>query len=268
MLFATFAGGSLTRNEARTSNASWWQPAVTDNLQWQLQLQGDLRLIDGVNVYAVDSGVSQDSLNAAKADGARLLCYISAGSAEKWRDDFTQFPPAVVGKAYDGWPGEWWLDVRQIELLAPIMLARMDLCRSKGFDVLDADNINGYENDTGFAISRADSIAYVRWLANEAHRRGMAFSLKNGEALLEDVAADVDMMQSESCYYYDNCQQVARFSALNKPVFSVEYEDLIDKNTFRSSACITAREYNFSMIYRDTALKPDGVYISCPGNQE
>jgi hypothetical protein len=243
--------------------AGWWQPAASDNLRWQLQLQGDLQLVEGVNVYAVDSAASQASLNAAKARGARLMCYISAGSAENWRDDFNQFPDAVVGNEYYGWPGEWWLDIRQIELLAPIMRARMDVCRDKGFDVLDADNINGYENDTGFTISSADAVAYVRWLAAEAHSRGMAFSLKNGEALLDEVALDVDMMQSESCYRYGNCKWVAKMTALNKPVFSVEYEDLIDEGAFRSRACETARQYQFSMIYRDTELLPAGIYRSC-----
>ena len=242
---------------------SWWQPEASERLKWQLQLQGDVKLIPGVDVYAVDSGASQESINAAKATGARLMCYISAGSAENWREDFEQIPASVIGNAYNGWPGEWWLDIRQIEKLAPIMRARMDVCAAKGFDVLDPDNINGYENDTGFTLSQDDAVAYIRWLAAEAHLRGLAFSLKNGESLLDRITDDIDMMQSESCYFYKNCQQVAKLTRSNKPVFSVEYEDLIDEDKFHSQSCRTAREFHFTMIYRDTALLPEGVYASC-----
>jgi len=217
----------------------------------------------GVDVYAVDSSASQASINAAKATGAKIMCYISAGSAENWRNDFNDFPDSVVGNSYDGWPGEWWLDTRNISALAPIMRARMDVCAEKGFDVIDPDNINGFENNTGFPISRQDSIEYIRWLASEAHSRGMAFSLKNSESLVSSLIEDIDMMQSESCYRWNNCANASRLSAVNKPVFAVEYVEVIGSSTFRTQACAAAAQYNFSMIYRDIMLTPGGRYESC-----
>jgi GMP synthase (glutamine-hydrolysing) len=45
------------------------------------------------------------------------------------------------------------------------MKARLDLCVSKGFDGVEPDNIDGYTHDSGFRITHADSLAYVRWLA-------------------------------------------------------------------------------------------------------
>ncbi|MFK7996128.1 MAG: endo alpha-1,4 polygalactosaminidase [Granulosicoccus sp.] len=250
------------QSEPAQSNDNWWKPRASDNLKWQLQLQGDIRLIEGVDVYAVDYTASQASINAAKATGAKLMCYISAGSAENWRNDFNRFPPSVVGNAYDGWPGEWWLDTRNINALAPIMRARIQACKNKGFDVIDPDNVNGFENNTGFNISRADSIRYIKWLANEAHKRGMAFSLKNSETLVVNLLDDVDMMQSESCYRWGNCANAGRLSAVNKPVFAVEYEEQISRNAFRS-ACNAAAQYNLSMIYRDLYLTPGGTYLAC-----
>lgn len=250
-------------SSVRANQSGWWQPSAQRPWRWQLQLQGDIVLIPGVNVYAVDYTASQASINAAKATGAKIMCYISAGSAEDWRDDFKQFPKGTIGKAYDGWPGEWWLDTRNISALAPIMLARIDACAAKGFDVLDPDNINGFENDTGFNISRQQSIQYIRWLAQQAHKRGMAFSLKNAEALIADVLPSVDMMQSESCFYYDNCAAASVMSAANKPVFAVEYAENLSVHRFRSEACAVAKKFRFSMIFRDTLLKPDGPYYSC-----
>ena len=245
-----------------TGSNGWWAPRASDQLKWQMQLQGDLRIIDGVDVYAVDYTASQESINAAKALGAKVLCYISAGSAENWRDDFYDFPDYVVGNAYQNWPGEWWLNTRDIGALAPVMRARMQACRDKGFDGIDADNVNGYVNDTGFGLSRQDSINYIRWLADEAHSLGMAFSLKNSESLVADVIDSVDMMQSESCFEYGNCYNAGQMAAAGKPVFAVEYVEVIGEGRFWQ-ACAVAAEYNLSMIYRDIALQPYGPYLSC-----
>ena len=44
---------------------------------------------------------------------------------------------------------ERWLDVRQIERLAPILTDRLELCRDKGFDAVEPDNLDGYDNETG-----------------------------------------------------------------------------------------------------------------------
>ncbi len=255
----------MTDTTAKTTVVSWWQPKATDSLQWQLQLQGDVVVIPGVDVYAVDATASKKSIDAAKGAGAKLMCYISAGSAEQWREDFKNFPRTVVGKPYDGWPGEWWLDTGSIEALAPIMRARMDVCKAKGFDVLDADNINGFENDTGFDITRLESIRYILWLADEAHDRGMSFSLKNAETLIPDLLDSIDMMQSESCFVYGNCVAASLMTAVNKPVFAVEYQENIDAERFKRDACAIAGSYKFSMIYRDRLLKPEGVYLNCGG---
>ena len=255
--------GGNNDDSANNNAGNWWQPKASDNLKWQIQLQGDIRLINGVDVYAVDYTASQASINAAKSTGAKIMCYISAGSAENWRPDYNQIPRSVIGNAYSEWPGEWWLDTRNINALAPVMRARMDACKSKGFDAIDSDNVNGFENNTGFNISRSDSIRYIRWLADEAHQRGMAFSLKNSETLVAELLGDIDMMQSESCYRYGNCDNAGRLSAVNKPVFAVEYPETVSLNNFRNGACTTAARLNLSMVYRDRLLTPNGIYESC-----
>jgi len=249
-------------NTGNQTNQSWWTPRASDNLTWQIQLQGDINVIDGVDVYAVDYTASQSSIDAAKANGAKVMCYISAGSAEDWRPDYADFPDYVIGNAYQGWPGEYWLDIRNIDALAPIMRARIDACAAKGFDAIDADNVNVFSNDSGFYVTRQDSIDYIRWLANESHIRGMAFSLKNSESLVSELVDDVDMMQSESCFVWGNCENASQMSAANKPVFAVEYEDAINSATFRD-ACNVAANLNLQMIYRDRALTPYGTFETC-----
>jgi hypothetical protein len=48
---------------------------------------------------------------------------------------------------------EKWLDIRRIDLLAPILRARLDLCNVKGFDAIEPDNIEIYDNNTGFPLT-------------------------------------------------------------------------------------------------------------------
>ena len=82
--------------------------------------------------------------------GHKVVCYVSAGSYEDWRPDAAQFP--ATGESARPWTGglagEQWLDVRQWDALRPLIEARMDLCRNKGFDGIELDNVDGYQNDT------------------------------------------------------------------------------------------------------------------------
>ena len=63
------------------------------------------------------------------------------------------FPSAVLGAEVEGWPGERWLDIRRLDVLGPILKRRLDLCRRKGFDGVEPDNVDAYANDSGFPLS-------------------------------------------------------------------------------------------------------------------
>jgi len=54
------------------------------------------------------------------------------------------------------------------------------------------DNINGHEQDTSFDLAQPDLVAFVRFLAKEAHARGLAIGLKNGMDLIPFVRSDMD----------------------------------------------------------------------------
>jgi hypothetical protein len=47
----------------------------------------------------------------------------------------------------------------------PILAARIDACRAKGFDAVEADNVDGFANSSGFALTAADQLAYNRTIA-------------------------------------------------------------------------------------------------------
>ena len=162
-----------------------WHPALKVSWQWQLQSPPKAAALLDVKMYDVDGFEASKSLIAAMhSKGIKAVCYVSAGSWEKYRPDANDFPASVLGRS-NGWPGEKWLDIRKRKILKPIMRARMDICRRKGFDAIEFDNVDGYQNSTGFPLTGADQLRYNVFLANAAHTRGLSTFLKNdlGSAL-------------------------------------------------------------------------------------
>lgn len=201
----------------------WWRPRA--GLTWQWQLSGKLDRSVDAQVYDVDGqDTSAADVAALKAAGRRTICYVNAGAWEKWRPDAGKFPKAVLGKELDGWPDERWLDIRQWKVLEPILAARFDTCRAKGFDAVEPDNVDGYANRSGFPLKAADQLTFNRRLADLAHRRGLAVGLKNDVDQAAELAPQFDFAVNEECAQYDECDKLAVFVKAGKPVFHVEYE--------------------------------------------
>lgn len=160
-----------------------------------------------------------------KRQGKRVICYLSAGSWENWRPDKDDFPKRVIGREYDGWPGERWLDISDLGALAGPMRARLDLCKAKGFDGVDPDNIDAYQARSGFDITRADAVRYLRFLAAEAHKRGLAIGLKNVAELSDAVLPRFQFAVTEDCFDQGFCGESRNFIEAGKPVFAIEYTD-------------------------------------------
>ena len=164
-------------------------------------------------------------VSALHAQRRKAVCYISVGSWEEWRHDADRFPDAVIGNDYEGWAGERWLDIRQIDLLAPVMGARLDECASKGFDGIEPDNIDGYTNDTGFPLTYEDQLSYNIWLAVEAHARGLSIGLKNDPDQVGDLLPHFDWALTEDCFAEGWCDELSPFVTAGKAVFAAEYTD-------------------------------------------
>ena len=202
----------------------WWQPEP--GLSWQIQYTGDVDLNLSVQVYNLDLfETSVEEIDVLHARGVRVICYLNAGAWEDWRPDSADFPEAVLGRDYTGWPGERWLDIRQIETLAPLMTARLDMCAAKGFDGVDPDNLDGYTNATGFDLTYNDQLAYNHWLADAAHTRGLGIGLKNDPDQAGELVDIFDWATVESCFNEGWCTDYTPFIEAGKPVFAIEYTD-------------------------------------------
>lgn len=201
--------------------AAVWRPAP--RATFQIQFAGELDLSVQAQVYEVDYEVDTAVVEQLHASGRRVVCYLNGGAWEEWRPDAAAFPAALLGKPLDGWPGERWLDIRRLAALAPIMRARLEICREKGFDAVDVDNVNGYTNPSGFPLKAADQLRYNRWLAAAAHRVGLAIALKNDGDQAKALAPVFDFAVVEECFQYGECELYLPFVKARKPVFDLEY---------------------------------------------
>jgi hypothetical protein len=219
---------------------------------WQWQLSGTLDLSVDVPVYDVDfEKTSAAQVAELQGKGRRVICYVSVGSHENFRPDQAQFPAGVLGKPMDGWPDERWLDIRQWDRLKPLMAARFDQCKAKGFDAVEPDNVDGYANDTGFPLSGDDQLSYNRRIAALAHERGLSVGLKNDLEQVALLQPDFDFAVNEECMRYDECEQLQPFLQAGKAVLHVEY-DLAPEEF-----CAKARELRMSSMRKPLDLGPD-----------
>lgn len=191
---------------------------------WQIQYTGTLDVTPGLDLWDLDLFDISDGAIATVHEDALLACYFSAGSYEDWRPDAADFPAEALGRALDGWPGEWWLDIRRDDVRA-LMAARLDLAAARGCDLVDPDNVNGYTNHTGFPLTAADQLAFNRFLADEAHTRGLGVLLKNDVEQLDLLEPWFDGAVNEECLDYDECGLYDGLLAADKAVLHLEYVD-------------------------------------------
>ena len=203
------------------AQAGIWRPAPRTTWNWQLT--GNINTSVKATMYDIDLfDAPQDVINTLHAQGKIVICYMEVGGWENWRPDANQFPASVKGRS-NGWPGEKWIDIRQIDKIGPIMQARMDLAVSKHCDGIEPDLDDGYSNNTGFPLTYQDQINYNRWLAAEAHARNLSIGLKNDPEQASDLAGDFDWALDEECHQYSECNLLLPFISAGKAVFNAEY---------------------------------------------
>nr|WP_232108282.1 endo alpha-1,4 polygalactosaminidase [Streptomyces gossypiisoli] len=223
-----------------------WQPRPGTDWQWQLRGRVDTS-VDAA-VYDIDGFDTSKATVAALHDkGRKVICYLSTGAWEDWRPDAKKFPTSVIGEG-NGWEGERWLDIRRTDVLGPLMAARMDMCRAKGFDAVEPDNMDGYRNRTGFPLTAADQLRYNRLIAELAHERGMAVGLKNDLDQIPELVGDFDFAVNEQCAQYGECAALTPFIEAGKAVFHAEYE--LPTHRF----CAESRRLKLSSLLKEYEL--------------
>jgi hypothetical protein len=214
------SGGSTEGGSGGSTGGQWVMP---QHLTWYWQIQGAVNNSEPVAAYDID-GFENTAAEVATlhAKNIHVICYMDVGTSEDYRPDYSSFPASVQGSS-NGWPGEKWLDIRQLSVLEPIMIKRFEMCKEKGFDAVEPDNMDGYENSTGFPITAAEQLTYDEWVANEVHSLGMAVLQKNDGEQTASLEPYFDGALDEQCNQYSECSNFDDYLKAGKPVLNAEY---------------------------------------------
>lgn len=279
----------------------------TPNTSWNIQLSSVPTLSSATTspkpaIYDVDLIDTPASLiSSLHAANISVICYFSAGSYENWRSDASSWPKAALGKDMDGWEGEKWVDVRSSGV-RDVMKKRIALAKSKGCDGVDPDvsshvcpsrdgtdanlcrqNIDGYNNDSGFPLTQSDAISFVTFLSTTAHAAGLSYGLKNGGDIVPQVVNLAEWVWpgtlltpltnlltfwaqviNEECTFYNECELYKPFIDAGKAVLHIEYPDTkkkLSEKQFIEFACKGKNQSGFSTLVKKRNL--DGWTRRC-----
>lgn len=241
-------------NSLPGGKVTWWQPAAQTSFDWDLDNIDANTKFTG-NVVDVDAfTTTAETVTALHKQGKKVIAYLSVGTLEDDRPDGALLPAEVIGKKYSEWPHEKWLDIRQLDKLKPWLNSRFNMIVKKGFDAIEPDNLDGYTNTTGFALSIDDAKKYADYLITLAHSNGLGIGQKNVPDLTADYAAKFDWVLTEDAFNQGWQKDVDRYIALKKPVFAVEYTDVTSQTTFEQSICPAASTLGYTAILKHRNL--------------
>jgi hypothetical protein len=214
-------GSSGAPTDACGADGGWWCPEPAPGLSWQVQrlvpidatMDGS---IFGVPMFATDAA----TVASLQGEGRRVICWFSAGIST-WSDpDRDMVLPATGPDIVAGQP-ERWMDLGS-PIVRDAMLARLDQAVGFGCDAIEAGDIDGYLADSGLSLTREGTVEFVAWLAEEAHGRGLAIALEDGNELASELEPSVDLAMDYGCLAAGTCEQLGAFTAAGKLVLHAE----------------------------------------------
>ena len=242
------------------------QPLPT-GVKFDYQLGGSYPPPAGVKIVTRDS-------TSKPVPGLYNICYINGFQTQSedrsfWLD---KHPSLVLrlptGRpVFDpGWPDEMILDVStpvKRTAIAAIQDRTIDLCKRKGFQAVEFDNLDSYSRSHHLFALSAD-VALAKLLVARAHADGLAAGQKNTTELGSRGKTQVgyDFAVAEECYRYDECAGYTK--VYGAAVIDIEYTNDL-RGTF--AADCAAKSIPPMTILRDPDLvTPHNkayVYRSC-----
>jgi hypothetical protein len=241
--------GQATRAPISNPGHNAWAPRAS--LRWQVQLVGSVMDNLGANVYDLDPYVTATQTIAdLRAHGSQTICHLDVGVADAELPDAPRLGGRLLGApvaAADGSVRGRWLDIRQWARIAPVLSDRLELCRAKGFQAVDADFGDGYAHATGFPLTESDQLTFDRRVAVLAHQGGLAVGVRTTAAVAASLQPSVDFAVVADCFGAGDCSSLLSYVAAGKAVFDVEASTSGD-------VCPLARTYGITASLLPTPI--------------
>ena len=145
-------------------------------------------------------GISTSVIRAAKSRGVQIYGYLNAGAMEKQRSYYDDYKNLRLAE-YDGWPGEYWMDVTKSAWLQHLMKEARTM-KARGATGVYLDNVDiyymvrsGFENEDAdlFRTPPSASSTYraLRLLVNSIDQKvGLTVMPNGGDHFVRKFVAD------------------------------------------------------------------------------
>jgi hypothetical protein len=261
----------------RAQASSWWVPPLGSQ-PWQWELSHPLKLSNARDmgrddtlpggalaptplIYDIDGIINPPATVAAlHALGKRVVCYIEVGAAGNYysaADEGTSMTyyeqlrnAGEFGKKVDGYP-EHYIDIRSPATVSIIESMIEQQCAAKGFDAVETDIDEEYNDKSGFPLTPTDQEQYMTTLATYMHGLGLGWWIKNpddtGDSYATDMYPLADAVLTEQCNQFSSCGLLSSYVG-HKAVFNAEY------HLKTSSFCQSDDELGFNGARFNVAL--------------
>lgn len=236
-----------------------------------LDIDGDYntRDVDAASYAHVSRGV----VETLHARGQKAICYMDTGVQEMNGTNtvYDREPPYRVPvdrqDKQSGWGG-YWIDFTEPgtgtpnpdpQILAVVEQRIVDWCVTGGFDAVEFDEVDYWENNpTSPDVTYASQLTYNRALFGLAHSHNLAAIQKGDIIQTQDLVGYADATLNEECYRYRECtnpwnpdtgqEQVGlqAYTQQGKAVWVAEYTT---NATTRMCADAPARQWNGARYY-------------------
>lgn len=194
-------------------------------------------------------------LETLKNNGNLVSGYISVGTGETYRDDFSVLEPHLSSKPWGEWPDEFF--VSNTTGVLPIMQKRIDKLSEIGMEWVEFDNMDWFTQkrkaEYNLSATLEESKIYINTLCDYARTKGLKCMAKN---MLEGFE-NFDGITYESYHDLKNWWDTivtSSFLEQKKPVIIVHYNELKCDTVYEEYK----RVYNndkISFICEDRTLK-------------
>ena len=162
-------------------------------------------------------GISTSVIRAAKSRGVQIYGYLNAGAMEKQRSYYDDYKNLRLAE-YDGWPGEYWMDVTKSAWLQHLMKEARSM-KARGATGVYLDNTDiyymvrsGFENDDADLFrtppSAASTYRALRLLVKSIDQKvGLPVMPNGGDHFVRKFVADcpgiIRIVNQEGVLYED-----------------------------------------------------------------
>jgi cysteinyl-tRNA synthetase len=199
-----------------------------------------------------------EKIAAIKANGNEVGGYISIGTGENWRDDWTAIKPYCVTKQWGSWPGEYFIDITNTGAI-DVMKLRIDQLANWGCDWVEFDNMDwAFDDKTrnkyNFTATETDAINYYNELCNYVHSKGMKCMAKNtvkdgpgfDGALYESFNNNKDWWDHDGAQSFLDAGKLVIINHYNEKQPNKIYQEYIDLyNSDISYICESSKEKKY-----------------------